>query len=112
MCKRLYCHCMNFFSLFTPSCWSRDGAVDEKFGSGGVRCWCADVAWIIDKIATDCEAGSFWFCFLWTIVDTDSSVGYILAPVLWNFVVIDEEDGLGSFDASADSLCEASKFVG
>ena len=85
--------------------FSRDGAVDDKFGSGCIGCWCADVAWIVDKIATNGEAGPFWFSFFRTIVDAYSSLGYILASVFRNFVVVDEEDVLGSFDSFTNTLC-------
>ena len=41
----------------------RDSAVDDQFGSGGAGCWCADIAWIVDKIATNCESCSVFHGF-------------------------------------------------
>ena len=79
--------------------------------------WCADTSGIIDEIFSNSEAGSFRPDQLLEdgIVQPRcicASVGYILAALIGNIVVVDKKYGLGAFDSSTGALCKSAEFVG
>jgi hypothetical protein len=40
--------------------------VEEDFGCGEISGTCADIARIIDQVASNCETGAVGFTFLWS----------------------------------------------
>ena len=57
---------------------------------------------ILDEVATDCNASSFGFIFLWADGADDSWEGD--GPALGHLVFVNEEDCVGSFDSVSNSL--------
>ena len=87
-----------------------DGAVEQTLGCGEVRAPGADIAGIVDEVATHSESGSVGFCFLWPYVTHES--GICDSPTRWDLAMVDEEDSVGACDAVSNALCQSSKLVG
>jgi hypothetical protein len=91
----------------------RESGIDQALerscdvGSGG-----AGAVWILDEVAsTNGEVGSFDFCLLGSFgADKTSVLGGGL--VAGNFVVVNELDCVGTFDAATNTSGQAPEFVG
>ena len=58
---------------------------------------------VFDEVATDCDPCSLWFVLLWSDGADNTREGH--GPPFGDSVLVDEEDGIGSFDSVADALC-------
>ena len=78
--------------------------IPMKFHGFNVCSFSGDNAWtIFDEVATDCDSGSFGIFLLRTDGAHNSREGDCSA--LGDLVLVDEEDGVGSFDSVANALC-------
>lgn len=64
---------------------------------------------VVNKVASDCDAGAFDFFFLWSHGADKTGVGWFVA--FWHFVNWDEIDGVGALNAISNALGESSKFI-
>jgi hypothetical protein len=65
----------------------------------------------MSEIAADGESRSIGLFSLWSIIHTDSSVGYILATVIWYLLVPDVVDSVGALLSTAYPLRKPSEFI-
>jgi hypothetical protein len=89
----------------------QNGAVDDRFCHCSVCCWRADIPWVVYEIAAYCELRSIGLFFLWSIIHTDLSVGYIFSTIFWNLIVSDVVGSVGAFLPATYPLHQWSKFI-
>ena len=71
---------------------------------GNAGAFLADIAWVImDKVSTDSDSGAIWFLFFWSDCAYNAGIGD--CPACGYFMFMDEEYGIGAFDAVAYTLC-------
>eukprot|EP00980_Cylindrotheca_fusiformis_P014018 scaffold3668_cov97-Cylindrotheca_fusiformis.AAC.2 len=87
-----------------------EDAVDQTLERRDIGGRCACAVWVFDEISPHSESDTFHFCFLRAFRPHKTGIGRRL--VCWDFMAVDEIDGVGALDAPADSLGEAAKFVG
>lgn len=73
-----------------------DDAVEQKFSSGKACGFGADVARVVNEVASDGPADSAWLCFFRAVGDNVAEIGG--AAAFWDLVMADEMDGVGAFD--------------
>jgi hypothetical protein len=79
-----------------------DDGVGQALESGEIGGGSTGAAGIIDEVATNGEAGTFLLSFLGAFRANKATIGRGLA--FRDFVLVDEEDGIGAFDAATDTL--------
>jgi len=83
---------------------SGDDAVEHDFCCGKLCCLCADITGVVNAITTDCESNSFCSFFLGLVCCNNLQIGWFSS--IWNFVAVDKEHCVGSFDGCVTvSLC-------
>ena len=95
-----------------PTCpRGRECTVDEYFEGGHVGDFHAEVAGVIDEVASHGDSGAVTFSFLWAIAADKS--GICGSPVFGDFVEGNEKYCVGGFDTVVwETLCEAPELVG
>jgi hypothetical protein len=89
----------------------RDGTIEEALGCSELGGGCADGTGVVEAVAANGESGAMSFGFLWADRGNDSAVGNL--AIRGNLVFADPANGVASRrHASANSLGQASKFVG
>ena len=81
-----------------------------NFGRGKVRSSGADVTGIVNQVSADGETSPVWFGLVWAIGADKLCIGGGFTD--WHLVSANKKYCVGSFDAAADTLGEAAKFVG
>ena len=70
----------------------------------------SDNAWVIsDEVATDGDSSPFWFFFLWS--GGADNAREVDCPAFGHLVLVNEEDGVGSFDSVANAPCQVAHFI-
>ncbi len=86
--------------------------VEEELGNQHLCCWCCHLVWVIDTIASNCEAGAVLLGLFWWCVAHKLSVRNIASLLLGHLQFADEFYCVGFFDASAYAICKTSEFIG
>jgi hypothetical protein len=72
---------------------------------------CATVARVVEEIAAYSVSCAVGVPLLWAIIYTDSRVPDVAFAVLWNVLVANENDSIGTFADSGNALSKMSKFL-
>ncbi len=65
----------------------------------------------MDKIATHSDSCAVGVLLLWAMVHTDTRVRDVAFAVVWDVLVLDENDSVGAFADPRDALSEVYKLL-
>ena len=74
--------------------------IDDYFGSGEVGSLGADISRVINLVATTSPAHTMRVLLFGSVGRNDVQISYLAA--LWDFLVVNEEHGVGALDAWVD----------
>ncbi len=82
-----------------------------ELDSDHVHSRCATVARVVEEITAHSDLCAVGVLLLWAINYTDSHVRDATFAVVWNVLVVDENDSVSTFADSEDALSETSEFL-
>jgi hypothetical protein len=82
-----------------------------ELDSDHVNSGCASVARVVEEIATHSDLCAIGVLLLQAIFFTDSRVRDIAFAAVWNVLIGDENNSVGTFADSGDALSETSKVL-
>ncbi len=86
-----------------------DGTVPKEFQRDHVSGAGGEFERVVDKVTSNSDAGTVRFLLLWTLIDYNLSIHYhSVTGDMPNFIVGEEEDGVGSF---GDTRFELGKVI-
>jgi hypothetical protein len=92
---------------------SGNDAVHIHFEKCQVRCWSANIAWVVNFITTDGKSCSAYLLFVQLKLTHKFCICYIFPSITRNLIFVDEEEnGVGALNSASNPLCKSSKFIG
>ncbi len=89
-----------------------DGTVPKEFQRDHVSGAGGEFKRVVDKVTSNSDADTVRVFLLWAMVDYNSSIPYLsVAGDMSNFIVGEEEDGVGSFGDTQFALGKAMDFL-
>jgi hypothetical protein len=82
-----------------------------ELDSDHVNIMCAAVARVVEEIATHGHSGAVGVLLLRAIIYTDLRIHDVAFAVVWNVLVVDENNSVGTFADSGDALSKTTEFL-